>query len=349
LIDLLTVFSFDPNVQAGLEDEDKRGRLRVNLNVPWSDRLARAIEDQWGREVVQVAKELFDGGADFTSDASVVRLLAQLQSDVDGVRNVLDSVTTSDDMYRLGRVDLLRAPVDVLAALPGIDRSMAFDIVDTRERLSADARLSPLWMVQEGLMSLTDFAPLADHVTMRSLVWRVRIEAGYRVLEPTEGVAGVADSVLEGLARDESEDVLLDRVVYDAVIDVSSERPRVAYLREVTMLDLAHRLREREVEVRQSEAADEYESQLLAELGLDERGELIVGDEADAGTAEEPEPSRLDRARAERRAERQAARAERTRPREQAEPASTQPEQPQVMPGDPVDRRIGRWRSGGGS
>ncbi len=349
LIDLLTVFSFDPNIQVGVQDETKRGKLRLNLNVPWSDRLERAVEEQWGRDAVAIVKQIMESNAVFTNDQTLLKFLIQVQSDSAGVRNVLDSVTTSDDMFRLGRVDVLRAPVEVLVTLPGIDFGKALDIVDLRERLTDVARLSPVWLVDEGVLTMPELAEIIDFVTTRSMVWRVRIEAGYREFDPMDRVAGVAQSVLDDVARESQVDKpLTNRVMYDAVIDVSSERARVAYLREVTMLDLAHRLREREVEVLSSDPAAAYEASLMSDLGLDILEQEIQTPPAEA-VAESGE-SRVEAARAARRAEREAARAERTMPREvRAEQNEPHPEPVRAMPGDPVDRRIGRWRNGGGN
>lgn len=356
LIDLLTVFSFDPNVQAGVQDPDKRGKLRVNLNVPWSDRLARAIEDQWGEEVVQVAENLFNSGMKFESDRQIVENVMGLGvTDPQQLGPILDAITTSDDMYRLGRVDVLRAPPEVLDALPGVDRTMALEMVDLRERLAEADRLSPVWLAGDGLLSPTDFAVLADWVTMRSSQWRIRIEAGYRSADAVAEVAGVADSVLEGLAQELSaDDALEDRVIYDIVIDAASQRPRIAYLREVTLLELARALRTEEIGQRAGRAQEEYETDLFEQVGLgdepggvDQEGDPLAAAAGDGGEdSEEPEVSRSDEARAARAAAREERRAgmfadeEADEPDEVAEP---------TMPGEPVDRRIGRWRSGGGA
>lgn len=357
LIDLLTVFSFDPNIQAGIESADKRGKLRVNLNVPWSDRFERAIEEQWGSEAVAVVKQLFDQGMQFRTDREMIQNLRKMGiDDADIIMQITDAVTTSDDMYRLGRIDILQASPTVLATLPGLDYARALDITDRRDRLSDDARLSAMWLVQEGIVTLDEYEVLADLVTTRSMQWRVRIEAGFEDPQAYQRIAGVSESVLEGFAELTSEvSTLKDRVVYDAVIDVASERPRVAYLREVTMLDLARELRKSDVQERISEDQRAFEAELWSEMGLDE---LTQADDAEANLAQpgasSSDPSwrggsRIDAdraARAQQRNARTAAsqnrRAERAQPRNQPEPERT-------MPGEPVDRRIGRWRSGGGS
>jgi DNA uptake protein ComE-like DNA-binding protein len=352
LIDLLTVFSFDPNVQSGLGNPEPRGKLRVNLNVPWSDRLARAVEDQWGKDAVQVAEQLFNSGVTFGSDEQMIENMLTIGlNSAEQLSPVLDAVTTSDDMYRLGRVDILLADVEVLDALPGIDLAKAFEIVDARENLSALDRLSPMWLVQEGILTLAEFAKLSDHVTTRSTQWRVRIEAGYRAPGAIADVAGVADSVLEGMAADLSfDEPLQDRVVYDIVIDVASQRPRMAYMREVTLLDLARSLRTQEISRQIGSQRDSYEASLAAELGLDDGfdplddQESLDGAEVEGGGSGPSwrDGSRLDRDREDRRQRRE------SRASRNSDDAVDEPEPEATMPGEPVDRRIGRWRSGGG-
>ncbi|KAA0216274.1 MAG: hypothetical protein DYG94_05425 [Leptolyngbya sp. PLA3] len=356
LIDLLTVFSFDPNIQAGIESPDKRGKLRINLNVPWSNRFERAVEEQWGSEAVAVVKGLFDQGLKFRTDREMLANVRKLGvDDPEILRGILDAVTTSDDMYRLGRIDILTAPVEVLSTLPGIDHGRALEIVDRRDRLSEEVRLSSMWLVQEGILTLDEYEAVVDLVATRSMQWRVRVEAGFEEPAAYAHVDGVAESVLEGFAeatRDES--VLSDRVVYDAVIDVSSERARVAYLREVSMLDLAAELRRADVQERVSADQRSFEAELWTQMGIDEpsgnegEGDSTGGD----GPGWREGGSRIDAARAAR-AEQRAARAEETRNRRtehQARASEEDAAQPaRTMPDEPVDRRIGRWTSGGGS
>lgn len=357
LIDLLTVFSFDPNIQAGIESPDKRGKLRINLNVPWSDRFERAIREQWGSEAVEVVKPVFERGMQFRTDRELIENLRSLGiNDVGIIRQITDAVTTSDDMYRLGRIDILQASPTVLASLPGIDRARALEIADRRDRLSDDARLSAMWLVEEGVVTLDEYGALADLVTTRSMQWRVRVEAGFEDPPAYERVAGVAESVLEGFAElTGDEPPLQDRVVYDAVIDVASERPRVAYLRDVTMLELAQDLRRSAVEDRLQTDQRAYEEELRSVLGLDGSGDGVNGTDEDVQpdrAGSDPSwraGSRIDADRAAR-AQRREARTTTAQNRrgERAQPGH-RPEPTRTMPGEPVDRRIGRWRSGGGS
>jgi hypothetical protein len=102
-------------------------------------------------------------------------------------------------------------------------------------------------------MTPSQFQSCVDSTTTRSMQWRVRIEAGIsrsgmEAEVSPRGRRGTArDGAIGGSFRgadaDRRDDAQLDdRVVLEAVIDVSSQRPRVAYLRDVTHLELSFSL-----------------------------------------------------------------------------------------------------------
>ncbi|MFM9994418.1 MAG: ComEA family DNA-binding protein [Phycisphaerales bacterium] len=223
LIEVLTAFSADPSIQSGVGEggAEQRGKLRVNLNTPWSDELKEALTERFGEGAAGSVEAMMKAGATFKKDADVVAKLRELNAPPENWAQILDALTTCPDPYVLGRIDVNVAPPDVLACIPGIDTAAAADIVAARERLDAAVLLDPAWITAQGIIPPERFQQAVDHVTTRSLVWRVRVEAGRRLPD-----------------ADESEP-LRDRIVLDAVLDVSSERPRVAYLREVTLLDTA--------------------------------------------------------------------------------------------------------------
>jgi len=233
LADLLTVFSFDPNIQSGLGDggSEHRGNLRVNLNIEWSDRLAAALDQRFGDGASRAVKSLLDRGTTFKTCGDVVNAANTVGVGASEWATILDALTVSDDPYILGRVDLNTASAEVLAAIPGISKESAALIVQAREGLSDGERISVAWPAAQGIIATEDFVKAVDHLTTRSMQWRVRVEAG-TVSRDTSGGAEQLDEV-----------VLSDRMVLEAVIDVSSERPRIAYLRDVTLEELAGALR----------------------------------------------------------------------------------------------------------
>ncbi len=273
LLNSLTVFSFDPNVQAGLGDNGSAhvGRRRINLNMEWSDELGRAVEQRFDDQAAQTLERLMnDESAKFTRDADIIAVLRRFGIEDPAVwSEMLDAFTTTDDEYRLGRVDLLNAPTQVLAAIPGIDAFAAEEIVQSREGLSQNQRLTTVWPFELGILSPDAFAEAVDYLQSRSLQWRVRVEgaivrggsseSGDGLLEenPFEGMASIdMDALGERSTPEADSREVLDRVVLDVVIDVSSSRPRVAYLRDISLMPVARILASHSKEIVESLSAD---------------------------------------------------------------------------------------------
>lgn len=300
LLSLLTVYSFEPNVQTGIDSSEHIGTRRINLGLPWSARLERALTRRFGSEAAQAIGGLMRTQGAFTSDRVFVQELAARVPNAWPIWKIaLDAVTTSDDEFRPGRVDITRADARVLAALPGFDETAAESIIADRENLSDEDRLSVVWLVEGQHLSAESFALAIDHISFRSLQWRVRVEAGFLPL----GTPADAD-------RDE-ETPLQSRVVLEAVIDVASQRPRVAYVRDITMLDAVRMIGTGELATAlRIEAADIFE----------DAPDEIMQDE---------EPQRV-------RPAEEASGSRRAASREQ--PAPDGDELPTV------DRRLGRWR-----
>jgi DNA uptake protein ComE-like DNA-binding protein len=225
----LTVFSFDPNVQSGLgaNGSDHRGNLRLNLHTEWSERLGAALDERFGQGAGAAAKGVMGSGTKFGSMGDVINAARSAGLKPESWAGLLDALSVTDDPFLAGRMDVNAAPVEVLAAVPGISAEAAAKIAAARSGLDDESRRSPAWVASRGILTGEQFAQAVDHLTSRSMQWRVRVEAG--MASPDE--SGGMDRL--------SEAALADRVVLEAVIDVSSERPRVAYLRDMTMLEPA--------------------------------------------------------------------------------------------------------------
>lgn len=243
LSDLLTVYSFDPNVSLGLtpETERFRGERRINLNQTWSDDLREPIADRYGDEAASVVQRLMNSDAvSFDDLADIVRIAERFDLGADQLVGILDGFTTSPDPYNAGLVDVNRATAEVLATLPRFDRDLADRIVAARDTLDADERLSPVWIVQQGLIDLRDYARIADHVTTRSTQWRLRIEAGIErdVADgPTfDGGPGAANAPTRARTGDLTDVPLTHRVVLEVVVDVAAPQARLTELRDLTLL-----------------------------------------------------------------------------------------------------------------
>ncbi len=300
LLSLLTVYSFEPNVQTGIDSSEHIGTRRINLNLPWSSRLERALTRRFNAEAARAIGGLMRSQGGFTSDRMIVQELSTRAQGAWPIWKIaLDSVTTSDDEFRPGRVDIVRADARVLASLPGIDEASAESIVAERENLSGDDRLSVVWLAERQILSTDAFGRAVDHLSFRSLQWRVRVEAGFLPLDANADADRDSDTPLQS------------RVVLEAVIDVASQRPRVAYVRDITMLDAVRMIGSGELaSALRIEAADIFE-------------------EAPEESMEMEEP-------------------ERVRPAEEASGSRRAASREQPAPdGDElptVDRRLGRWR-----
>lgn len=245
LVALATVFSFDPNVQLGIDGNgDARGSLRINLNQEWSEELGQAIADRLGEAAADVVRGMMSGGRAFESDRDVVQALVDGAVPPEEWGATLDVFTTSPDLFLPGRLDLNHAPAHVLACVPGIEPAQASQIVDSRDSLDTLSRQSPAWPVVSGILTPDEFLEAAGHITTRSMQWRARIEVGFErggesSLAPVESVPMTLDDLATAWDAPDEAPKLEHRMVFDAVIDIASTRPRVAYLRETTALPAA--------------------------------------------------------------------------------------------------------------
>lgn len=268
---IVTVHSFDPNIQAGIgrRSSDTRGDLRLNLNSEWTEDLGREAQKRFGPDGATAIKDIMQSEREFTTMGDVAQLLIDISRmsrdslTADDWRGALDAVTTTSDWYLPGRIDINHAPVEVLAALPGLDADKAEQIADLRQRLDEDTLQSPYWLIDQKIITLDEVVHIIDHITTRSMQWRIRVEAGIRVAtEPGEEATDEFGLVLN------DQNQLGQIVVYEAVIDVASQQPRVAYLRDVTQLALAT---------------------TWATLGGDRQGEDVFGVDSDLVPDDAPE------------------------------------------------------------
>jgi type II secretory pathway component PulK len=151
-------------------------------------------------------------------DAEDLKVGAAIESGVkaEQLPVVMDRLTTKKPTgtRRLveGLVNVNTAPAEVLAVLPGLDASLAQQIVDLRKDLPPETKSTIAWLYTQNLLEAEAFKKAAPFLTARSYQYAARcigfgVPCGrYRVLE--------------------------------AVLDLSGGTPRVAYLRDITRLGL---------------------------------------------------------------------------------------------------------------
>jgi DNA uptake protein ComE-like DNA-binding protein len=298
-----TVFSFDPAVTGsggGSEGSDGggAGRRRIVLAGAWDDAKAAALKERLPSEAAQAIDEAMKGQQPPRRPAGLVRVLARLGVPTAQWATVLDEVAFVRDDYIAGLVDINSASEAVLACVPGIDASAAARLIVTRETLAAAQRARVTWPLTEGVLPLANFEEAVNFITTRSLQWRIRVEAVREDDDPTGERARLPGR----------------HVVLEAVIDVASTRPRIAYLRDATYDDLAAAMREM--------------------TRMEQRGAWPVpGPEPAAIEAPAPEAAPEQSPPVRPAVARRAARAERA-----AQPSAPEPE-PAAR-----DPRVGRWR-----
>jgi type II secretory pathway component PulK len=130
------------------------------------------------------------------------------------IATILDKFTVASDPKKplIGLVNINTASAEVLAALPGMDANLAAQIVDVRKDLDPTVKKSIAWLVTQDVLKADAFKAVAPYLTARSFQYSIKcIGYGwpcgrYRILE--------------------------------AVLDLSSGTPRIAYLRDITQLGL---------------------------------------------------------------------------------------------------------------
>ncbi|MEM7227868.1 MAG: helix-hairpin-helix domain-containing protein [Planctomycetota bacterium] len=221
LADVVDVYCVEPALQ-------QNGRLRINLNTPWSDELGSRLDERFGDGTGQIVKEIMDNGTTFESDGRIIQVMRFFDLDPDEWVEPVDALTTASDSTLYGRVNLNDAPIEVLRALPGIDDEAAAAIVDERESLTEEEQNTIVWPCLREIVPAEAFDELGGMLTTRCWAYRIQFEVGEIDREsPTEE--------LERPLR------------FEAVIDLASPRARLASLREITALEVARAVAPAEV------------------------------------------------------------------------------------------------------
>ena len=298
LADVVTVYGVEPAIQ-------RNGRLRINLNVEWSDELGDRVSRRFGRDLSEMLRQIIQGGTTFDTEATLFEVLRFFEVAPDEWPEIIDTFTAESGDFHFGRLDINTAPYEALVALPGLEPEQAAEIVQSRDDLGDEERATIAWPAFLGIVEAQAYDQLAGRITTRSWTYRLRLAAGEE--DPDDPGAPLRHAV-----------------IYEAVIDLSAPRPRVAYLREMTLFDIT-------VLVASNTAPDED--------GFDEEVDP-GGDVEGAGDAPDAEPggdAGLDAAGEDPFAD------------PAMEPSDAQ-DQPATAAPAPVaaasERRIGRWQGG---
>ncbi len=238
LADVFTVWSFEPALQ-------RSGRLRINLNTPWSEELGDRIEERYDAGVRNGLQQIMQNGQSFESDADIYNVLAFFSVEPEEWPDVVDTVTTDAEPYHVGRLNINAASYEALVAM-GMTPDEASAVIDTRDGVSREDRATIAWPAITGVIEPARYAELGDWMTVRTWLYRVRIATGT-------------------VSPDDEAGPLRSPLIVEAVIDLSAPAPRLAYLRDITMLQTTAALAARGVG-----PADDFDRDPLDDGGLDD-------------------------------------------------------------------------------
>ena len=213
LADVVTVYAVEPELQ-------RSGVKRINLNVPWSDELGTRLDDRFGEGTGDLVKQIIEGGTTFDDRSVMFQVMRFFDMDPADWDEPADALTTIDGDYAFGRVDINSAPYEALLALPGITPEAADQIVEVREGLSRDDRDHIAWPIIEGILPAETYDELGGMITTRSWTHRLRIAAGE-------------------VSADEPERRMQRPVIFEMVVDLAGPEARLAYLRDITLMQAA--------------------------------------------------------------------------------------------------------------
>ncbi|RNC81520.1 MAG: hypothetical protein ED559_06930 [Phycisphaera sp.] len=220
LLSVLTVSSIDPPLRTGAGGQlGEVGQARLKPGT------GGVVPVGISADGVRLFDEIAGGSLKLSNRALLFRTLVGRSIPTEDWDILLDVFVFSSESGSRGMIDLARAPESVLAALPGVDEEAAASLVDHREGLNAQDLAGLSWPVRDGVIELEEYMQCVDLLTSRSMQYLVRFRVDREVYE----------SVNASLGYEVAED--LDPPIYcgyDMVIDLSSGRARVAYLRDIT-------------------------------------------------------------------------------------------------------------------
>lgn len=220
LISLFTVHGAEPLVSAD-------GRPRLDLAAAFgTDGVGARASASLG-QFTDAEREALEAVAkkpgDSPDDGLLVRALVARGIELVRIDEILDVCTIEEGSHGAPRLDIVRADVRTLAALDGIGPDAAARIVDLRESLDDTERRGTSWLVSRRILTADQWIAVAGRITGRSALWRFRVEAKF-------------------VAPDDAPAEPKGTVDLDCVIDVSPERNRIAFLRDVSLLPTARAL-----------------------------------------------------------------------------------------------------------
>jgi DNA uptake protein ComE-like DNA-binding protein len=209
----LTLCSYDLNW-------DTEGQLRLNLNQTNLDQAGLDLPQSAGAYLQAMSRngqtlahpaDLLEASGKFKDEQGKEITLSSGVGKTE-LPVLLDRCTATNQTRLIGLVNLNTASAEVLAALPGMDEALAEAIVSARASLGDEARRTPAWLFQEGLVNAELFRKIAPFLTTRSFQFHFHV---------------IAYAQPAGIYR-----------ILEATIDTAAQPPRILCLRDITRLGL---------------------------------------------------------------------------------------------------------------
>lgn len=212
----LTAASFEPQTSIRAAEGGAGEEVRqADVSKPMSEGTAASLTETLGADLFAKLKKAI-GSKPVARRSELVAALRTATVPPADWELVLDAVCFDDRPFAVGRIDMNRAPTEVLASVPGLGAEAAAAIVRTRDRLDDQKRRSLTWPLTEQVLTPDQFQAASDWLTTRSMVWTVRVEAV--------------------ISRDEPK-ATLSRTVWTVVIDVADPTPRIVSIRDQMLQD----------------------------------------------------------------------------------------------------------------
>ena len=214
LADVVTVYACEP-VSPSLE------KPTINLAAGWSKQIKAQLSLLFDAGTVAIIEGVSKKGS-LEHDGQLAQRLATQLSPTTLIQ-VMGALTCSTESTRLGRVDINHASPFVLKAIGGLDSDQIQQLIDRRGDIDVMSRQSPLWPHTQGLIRQDQVADFYNMATTYGLAYRFILAAGE-------------------VEADDQEARLIEPQIFEIVVDLVDPSPRVAYLRDISLLQTAARL-----------------------------------------------------------------------------------------------------------
>ena len=214
---LLTVNSYEWN-------EDSEAWPRVNLNDPKDAPYTNDLPATFGPFLAACRsnKVVFAHAADLLEARVKVKAAQNQETEIvsgigkEDLATVLDWFTATNAEEIAGLINVNTASSAVLQTVPGIDETLAGNILATRRNLASEKGLTIAWLFTEGLVNAEKFKAIAPFLTTRCHQFSFHV-VGY--------------GIPSGRFR-----------VIQVIIDTAGGKPSILYLRDLTRLGMPFKI-----------------------------------------------------------------------------------------------------------